>query len=208
MERQKKRWGLAVLVSVALVFVGLLGLSSSAWATPAQRESRQDTVPPPVKTVDKETASPGDEVVFETVFASGAWNDVVVTDDIDPLLFVDQVTVQCQPGPCPVGTTVAGAGQADGTVTVTFPTLPSSTIVTIHIHCTVLGVPPEGFIENVCCFTHDDGIGLCSEATITFIEEEEFVPEAGSLLLLVSGLTGLAGYAGMRRRASQGYADR
>jgi hypothetical protein len=37
-----------------------------------------------------------------------------------------------------------------------------------------------------------------------FLEEEEFVPEAGSLLLLGSGLVGLAGYAGLRWRGRKG----
>ncbi|HEM60686.1 MAG TPA: PEP-CTERM sorting domain-containing protein [Chloroflexi bacterium] len=32
-------------------------------------------------------------------------------------------------------------------------------------------------------------------------EEEEFVPEPGTIALLGSGLLGLAGYAGLRRRA-------
>ncbi|NIN65637.1 MAG: PEP-CTERM sorting domain-containing protein [Anaerolineae bacterium] len=31
-------------------------------------------------------------------------------------------------------------------------------------------------------------------------EEPEFVPEPGSVMLLASGLMGLAGYAGLRRR--------
>ena len=34
-------------------------------------------------------------------------------------------------------------------------------------------------------------------------EEVEFVPEPGSILLLGSGLAGLAGYAGLRWRARQ-----
>jgi len=38
-----------------------------------------------------------------------------------------------------------------------------------------------------------------SEASLTVVAaEEEFVPEAGSLLLLSGGLAGLAGYATLR----------
>jgi hypothetical protein len=51
------------------------------------------------------------------------------------------------------------------------------------------GVPPEGnFVEFVFdwCFLEEE-------------PPEEFVPEPGSVLLLASGLMGLAGYAGLRR---------
>jgi len=53
----------------------------------------------------------------------------------------------------------------------------------------------------------DDG---CIEVRMggLFLEEEEveeeFVPEAGSLLILGSGLVGLAGYAGLRWRGRKG----
>jgi hypothetical protein len=50
------------------------------------------------------------------------------------------------------------------------------------------GVPPDGnFVELALdwCFLQE--------------EEPEFVPEPGSVMLLASGLMGLAGYAGLRR---------
>jgi len=201
MERNR-RWGLLAFVTVGLVVVALISLSSAAWATPALEHALQQTIPP-VKTVNKTVVDPGEEVIYEVSFTNPGpevWIDVVVTDKIDPLLFVDNVTYACQPGSCPPGTTVTGIGQVDGTVTVTFPTLPANTTVTIRIYCTVLPDAPGGEeLENKCCFTVDGGEAWCTEVVIIFISE--FVPEMGSLLLLGSGLAGLAGYAGMRWRA-------
>jgi len=58
-----------------------------------------------------------------------------------------------------------------------------------------------GRIENVAFITRDlhEDIGLYLPA----VEEEEFVPEPGSILLLGSGLAGLGGYVTLRLRSGQ-----
>jgi len=45
MKEQRKRWGPLAFVAAGLVIVALLSLSSSAWATPAQKNPLQQTVP-------------------------------------------------------------------------------------------------------------------------------------------------------------------
>ena len=85
----------------------------------------------------------------------------------------------------------------------------------------VLGLVPEAGEYLVCAFIDLDGEGGpaeaedpqgctwvdCSMGTVTGVvitmedsQVQEFVPEPGSLLLLGSGLMGLAGYAGLRWR--------
>jgi hypothetical protein len=51
--------------------------------------------------------------------------------------------------------------------------------------------PPGNFVELALdwCFLEEEAP-----------PPEEFVPEPGSVLLLASGLMGLAGYAGLRKR--------
>jgi hypothetical protein len=71
-------------------------------------------------------------------------------------------------------------------------------------------VPPDWILASATCSdgSHHSQIGLDSGETVTCVftnripvtVEEEFVPEWGSIGLLISGLGGLAGYARMRRR--------
>jgi uncharacterized repeat protein (TIGR01451 family) len=188
MRERKKRWGFVVLMSTVVVLVGLLSLTSTAWATSAQRHAEQQSVPP-VKTADKTTVIGGEELVFEITFTAGpeTWYNVVVTDDIDPYLLIDAVT-----------TSQGTAGWAGQLVTVDVGNVTAGTTVTINIQCTVRDTVPGGYeIVNTAVLVVEDP-ELVYRPSRTVEVEEEFVPEAGSLLLLGSGLMGLAGYAGMR----------
>jgi uncharacterized repeat protein (TIGR01451 family) len=194
LQKQKKRWGFIVLVSVGVVLVGLVSLVSTAWATPSEGHAQQQSVPP-VKTSDKTTVAPGEELVFEITFTAGpdTWYGVVVTDDIDPYLQIDSVW-----------TSHGSAGWAGQLVTVNVGDVSAGTTVTISIHCTVRDTVPGGYeIVNTAVLVVEDP-SLIYRPRRTVDVEEEFVPEAGSLLLLASGLSGLAAYAGARRRVSRG----
>ncbi len=188
MRERKKRWGFVVLVSTALVLVGLLSLTSTAWATPAQKHAQQQSVPP-VKTSDKTTVVGGEELVFEITFTAGpdTWYNVVVTDDLDPYLRIDSVWTSQG--------TASWSGQL---VTVDVGNVTAGTKVTIRITCTVRDTVPGGYriVNTAVLVVEDPALEYRPRRTVDV--EEEFVPEAGTLLLLGSGLAGLASYAGMR----------
>jgi uncharacterized repeat protein (TIGR01451 family) len=187
-RERKKRWGFVVLVSTALVLVGLLSLTSTAWATPAQEHAQQQSVPP-VKTSSKTTVSPGDELVFEITFTAGptTWYNVVVTDDLDPFLKIDSVWTSQG--------TASWSGQL---VTVDVGDVGPGVQVIIRIYCTVRDNVPGGYeiVNTAVLVVERPALEYHPRRTVDV--EEEFVPEAGSLLLLGSGLAGLASYAGMR----------
>lgn len=203
MMERNRRWGLLAFVAMALVVVGLVSLSSSVWATPAQDPLRQTT---PGKTAAVCAPLEPDHVVFTLVFNNGTedWTNVEFTDDINPILTVDSVDVQCQPGPCPADTSASGPGVNPVTVTMGAPPykLPAGTTVTITIFCTAT---EHGEIGNVGTVEFDDQWATDQTRSARWTGRvrpcEEFVPEVGSLLLLGTGLAGLAGYAGMRWRA-------
>lgn len=186
--RRGRRGGFLALLALGLVVAALLSLSSSAWATPDQGNARQQSVPP-VKTADMTVVCPGENFVFEITFRAGPedWYDVVVTDDLDPLLRIDSVWTSHG--------TASVAGQL---VTVDVGDLAAGETVRIRVNCTVRDGAPAGLrIDNAASvvvedpaleFDPSDYIEVCGE----------FVPEPGSLLLLASGLTGLAGYGGLR----------
>jgi len=191
MKERKKRSRILAFVGMGLVVVGLLSLSSSAWATPAEKHAQQQTVPP-VKTVDNTVVDAGDELVFEIALNNptpNPWSDVVITDDLDRYVSFDSVT------------TTHGAWTYDATsnrVTVTIASLPAGETVTITIYCTVWYRTPPGYeIENIACLTIE-GVDKGCSGVVVIVVEEGFVPEMGSLLLLGSGVAALAGYAGMK----------
>ena len=190
MERNR-RWGLLALVTVGLVVVALISLSSSAWATPALEHARQQSIPP-FKTADESTVVAGEELVFKITFTAGpgTWHNVVVTDNVDPHLRIDSVW-----------TSQGSASWAGQLVTVDVGDVPAGTKVTIRIRCTVLDTIAEvDEIENCALVVIEDptlDFWVCTTIDVELV----FVPEGGSLLLLGTGLAGLAGYAGMRRRA-------
>ena len=199
MKEHNKRWRVLALVAMGLVVAGLLSLSSSAWATPGQDALRQTVV---AKVAEVCSPLEPDHVVFTFTFNSWGqvWTNVVFTDQINPILAIDNVTVQCQPAPCPAGTWDSGPGVNPVTVTMPAP-LPADTIVTIRVECTAQGY---GTIGNIGTVQFVDGSGpvtLSAQWTGQVRPCEEFVPEMSSVLLLGGGLVGLAGYAGTRWRA-------
>jgi uncharacterized repeat protein (TIGR01451 family) len=193
-RQRKKRWGFVVLASTVLVLVGLLSLTSTAWATTSQKHAQQQSVPP-VKTADKTIVIGGEELVFEITFTAGpdTWYNVVVTDNLDPYLQVTSVWTSHG--------TASWAGQL---VTVNVGNVTAGTTVTIQITCTVSDTVPGGYeiVNTAVLVVEDPELEYRPRRTVTV--EEEFVPEAGSLLLLGSGLTGLAGYAAMRWSRREG----
>ncbi len=191
---EKRRWSLFAFVGATLLVVALLSLGSSSWAAPAQEPGRQESVPP-FKTANKTTVYTGDKLVFEIRFRNAeTLTNAVITDDVDPYLRIDNVTVT----PSPDDTDVSGQ-----TVTVTYNSLPAGTWVTIRIYCTVMATAPAGWeIVNEATLTAE-APELEEVAARIRVEVlgAPFVPEPGSILLLGSGFAALAAYAGVRWRA-------
>ena len=91
--KSRKRWGLMGFVVSALLLAGLVSLSPTTWATPAQSPDHGAVTVPPIKTVDNDLLPIGGEAVFEVLLANpqeGAytWSDVVITDTIDSRLSI------------------------------------------------------------------------------------------------------------------------
>jgi len=206
MKELRKRSALLAFVALGLVVAALLSLSPIAWATPGQDALRQTVVGK-----DGAVCEPlgADDVVFTFTFTNGeeVWTDITFTDEMHPWLSVNDVTWECERGgvqvSCPGDTTWdSGPGVTPVVVTMGFGSysLPADTTVTITIECTC---SEHGEIENIGTVVFTSTYGTYTrEARWTGVVDpcEEFVPEAGSLLLLGGGMAGLVGYAGMRWR--------
>jgi hypothetical protein len=207
MKELRKRWRLLAFVALGLVVALLLSLSPVAWATPGQDALRQTVVGK-----DGEVCDPleSDDVVFTFTFTNGEedWTNVEFTDEMHPVLTVNNVSWECERGgvqvDCPDDTSWDSLpGETPVVVTMgASPSyeLPADTTVTITIECTC---SEHGEIENIGTVEFTSTYGTYTrEARWTGVVDpcEEFVPEAGSLLLLGSGMAGVAGYAGMKWR--------
>ncbi len=205
MSDQRKRWGLFGFVAAGLVMVALLSLGSSAWATPAQNPLQQTVAC--LKTVDKEEVClPGlPKLVYTIQFSfPDPWTDVEVVDTLHPPLQVDDVTLEVNGLTPPPGFWSWHYDPVANETIISIPFLPANVVVTINIYCTVPDtLPLPSVITNVACeYIHGRLITCCHDPVyVKVVPCEEFVPEAGSLLLLGSGLGGLGGYAAMRWRA-------
>jgi uncharacterized repeat protein (TIGR01451 family) len=142
------------------------------------------------KSVDLARILVGEEAVFTILATNNTLNtayNVVVSDQIHPDL--ELVGAQSSKG------TVSTEGQL---VTVTVGETDPGETVTITIEVVALA---PGRINNVTTVTTPGGENTAFaelEVVSPPAEEEEFVPEAGSLLLLGGGLLTLAGYARAR----------
>lgn len=140
------------------------------------------------KSVAPPAVDPGQEAVFTIVATNngpGTAHNVVVTDELDPGLEITSVQ-----------TTKGTHSVAAQLVTVNVGTLAVDESVTITIR--VLA-HVAGAVLNVAQLAALEGEATSNEVILN--ASGEFVPEAGSLLLLGSGLSGLAGYAALRWRS-------
>ncbi len=143
------------------------------------------------KVVSPSAVAPGEEATFTIEVTNDCAcdvDDVVVTDELGAGLTLVGVE-----------TTQGTYGVAGQVVTVDVGTVAAGDTVTIDI--TVI-VGASGTTENTAWLT-TDVLGGVEIPASTQVRGEAFVPEPGSILLLGSGLAGLAGYAALRLRSGQ-----
>jgi uncharacterized repeat protein (TIGR01451 family) len=161
-----------------------LGLAYASAGLPSPLVEIEKSVHPARITVGEETLF----TITVTNASEDAVGDVMVRDKIDASLEI--MNVQATKG------SISTSGQL---VRVNIGTMDPDETVEITIR--VLATEP-GTIENVARviaprIEADDGAVLTVTAAV--VEEEEFVPEAGSLILLATGLVSMMGLAGIRR---------
>jgi len=190
-----------VVLSLALVALLLLVALPVALA---QEPTPPTWVPPAIfKSANTHKIKVGDPVTFTIVVHNNnqaTWYNVRVTDNVDPALRID--TASSTRG------TVTISGQrvvVDGGITLA----PSEQFV-ITINCTLIGPVELGqILINIATLEYSDENGDPQEPVdvdepVELIVEEEVppvIPEASTLLLLGSAVTGLAGYVGLQIRA-------
>jgi hypothetical protein len=194
MKERKRRWKLLAFVVVGLLVVALLSFGSTAWATPAQ-DALHQTVFGKVADVCQGVDDRG--VTFTILLTSDKdWTNVTFVDEIPPMMIIDDVIVD------PPADSI---NVVDNRVEIYWASLSSGAEITITVICTV----DEGVIDlcplantAVIEFTDDKGTWEMTAPMDPVYPEcfPCFVPEGSSILLLGSGLAGLAGYAGMKWR--------
>jgi uncharacterized repeat protein (TIGR01451 family) len=188
--RQNRSYTPMVLRAGSLWFMWYSGENGSGKTIGVAYSSA--ALPEQLVEIDKSVAPAEIAVGQETLFSITVTNasldpaeNITVTDQIDPSLEI--LDVQASKG------STSTMGQL---VTVDVGTMaPGETVViAIRVLATQAGV-----VENVASVTNPR-VEANTEATLNVVAaEEEFVPEAGSLLLLGSGALGLAGYVRARR---------
>jgi hypothetical protein len=196
MKERKKRWRLLAFLATGLALAALVSLSSSAWATPAQDALRQTVFN---KSADTCQGADARGVTFTIYLETQKdWTDVTFTDELDPVMIIEEDGVSADPEPDSID--VVG-----NRVEIYWATLPEGAEITITVICTV----KEG-VAHLCPLTNTgvvewtDIFGTWEMSAPVSVFPECFpcfVPDASSLLLLGSGLVGLAGFTGLYRRS-------
>jgi uncharacterized repeat protein (TIGR01451 family) len=163
-----------------------IGLAYASAGLPGPLVEIEKSVHPAEITVGEETLF----TISVTNVSLDAVDGVVVTDEIDPGLEI--VDVQTSNG------SIARNGQL---VTVDVGTMAPDETVVITIR--VLA-EEAGLVQNLATVTTPSAVADAEAVlNVVAIAEEEFVPEAGSLILLGSGLASMAGFASLRRRRTR-----
>jgi fimbrial isopeptide formation D2 family protein len=199
MHRKRQR----MVLGMALLLAALLVLVPAAAALAQESADVPPTWKPPniEKFADKECCDPEGTVKF-TVFvvnpigSEATWYNVEVVDEISSHLEIDSVTTS-KGSYTIVGNTVT----VDGGIT-----LPPGDGIEINISCTVRDFPSSGVIYNEAYVDYVDPDGSPGERLYTEVPVKleictPFVPEASTIVLLGSAVTGLAGYIGLQIRA-------
>jgi uncharacterized repeat protein (TIGR01451 family) len=145
------------------------------------------------KSVHPAEITVGQEALFTIIVSNtslDATGDVEVTDEIDPSLEI--LSIQTSKG------SISRNGQL---VTVDVGTMDPNETVVITIRVLAR---EAGLAQNVATVTTPRAVADAEAVLdVAAAAEEEFVPEAGLLMLLASGLASMAGFASLRRRRTR-----